>query len=81
MIMTLLALSLAAPVAQAEDENSPEELKKDAQAHRAFAEWHRQAAQCLESGQSHEVCEEILKQACKGKASGPHCGMKHEHAH
>ncbi len=78
-VMTFLALFLAASAVRAEDENSPEEIKKDIQAHRAFAEFHLQTALCLESGKPHQTCEEALKKSCRGKASGPHCGMKHAH--
>lgn len=81
-IVSLVALSLFLfPLALQAGEESPEELKKDAQAHREFAGFHLQAAACLESGKPHDLCEAELKKACKGKASGPHCGMKHDHEH
>jgi hypothetical protein len=58
---------------------SPEEIKKDAQRHRAMAAAHEAMAKCLESGKSPELCQKELQAACKGLAIGKYCGMKHEH--
>ena len=58
---------------------SPEEIKKDAQRHRAMAAAHESMAKCLESGKSPELCQKELQAACKGLAIGKYCGMKHEH--
>ena len=58
---------------------SPEDVKNDAQRHRAMAAAHDAAAKCLESGKKHEQCQKELQAACKGLAIGKYCGMKHEH--
>ena len=58
---------------------SPEEIRKDAQRHRAMAAAHEAAAKCLESGKPPEQCLKDLQAACKGLAIGKYCGMKHEH--
>jgi len=47
--------------------------------HRAMATAHENAAKCLESGKSDEVCEKQLQVECKGLAIGKFCGMKHTH--
>ena len=57
----------------------PEEVKKDAQRHRAMAVAHEAAAKCLESGKRPDQCQKDLQAACKGLAIGKYCGMKHEH--
>jgi hypothetical protein len=58
---------------------SPEDIKKDAQRHRAMAAAHEAAAKCLEAGKKPEQCQKDLQAACKGLAIGKYCGMKHEH--
>ena len=58
---------------------SPEDIRKDAQRHRAIAAAHEAAAKCLESGKPPEQCQKDLQAACKGLAIGKYCGMKHEH--
>jgi len=58
---------------------SPEEIKQDAQRHRAMAAAHEAAAKCLESGRQPDQCLKELQAACKGLAIGKYCGMKHEH--
>ncbi len=63
----------------AEKSMTAEEAKAHARQHREFAEIHLQAALCLEAGKPYKECDEALKKACKGKASGPHCGMRHKH--
>lgn len=73
-------LLLCAGVTQAAEKNlTAEEAKAHARQHREFAEIHLQAAQCLEAGKLYKECNEALKRACKGKASGPHCGMRDRH--
>jgi hypothetical protein len=56
-----------------------EHAQKDIARHRAVAQAHTAAAQCLESGKAEEVCQKELLAACKGLAIGKYCGMKHEH--
>jgi hypothetical protein len=58
---------------------SPEDIKKDAQRHRAMAAAHEAMAKCLESGKKPELCQKELLAACKGLGIGKYCGMKHEH--
>jgi hypothetical protein len=58
---------------------SPEDIKKDVQRHRAMAAAHEAAAKCLESGKNPDGCQKALQAACKGLAIGKYCGMKHEH--
>jgi hypothetical protein len=58
---------------------SPEDIRKDVQRHRAMAAAHEAAAKCLESGKSPDECQKALQAACKGLAIGKYCGMKHEH--
>jgi hypothetical protein len=58
---------------------SPEDIKKDAQRHRAMAAAHEAAAKCLESGKNPDDCQKALQAACKGLAIGKYCGMKLEH--
>lgn len=53
--------------------------QEDAQRHRGMAQAHGQAAQCLEAGQPHELCQKQLQAACKGLALGKFCGMRHAH--
>ncbi len=76
----LAILGLVSAVAHAAENNmTADEAKAHARKHREFAEIHLQAAQCLEAGKPYKECDEALKKACKGKASGPHCGMRHQH--
>jgi len=53
--------------------------KEDIARHRAMAVAHENAAKCLESGKSDEVCEKQLQVECKGLGIGKFCGMKHVH--
>ena len=73
----LLAAALFPLLAMAAE--SPEEIKKDAQRHRAMAAAHETAAKCLESGKKPDQCQKELQSACKGLGIGKYCGMKHEH--
>jgi hypothetical protein len=72
--VSLLLLPLLCMAAE-----SPEDIKKDAQRHRAMAAAHESAAKCLESGKNPEQCQKELQAACKGLAIGKYCGMKHDH--
>lgn len=74
----LLLLAACLPLLAGAAE-SPEDIKKDAQRHRAMAAAHEAAAKCLESGKKPEQCQKDLQAACKGLAIGKYCGMKHEH--
>lgn len=74
----LLLLAVMAPLLSGAAE-SPEDIKKDAQRHRAMAAAHEAAAKCLESGKKPDECQKALQAACKGLAIGKYCGMKHEH--
>ena len=60
-------------------QHSDKERKEDAARHRAMAAAHENAAKCLESTKSEEVCMKELQIACKGLAIGKYCGMKHAH--
>nr|WP_255435377.1 hypothetical protein [Rhodoferax sp. BLA1] len=53
--------------------------QEDIARHRTMATAHENAAKCLESGKSDEVCEKQLQVECKGLAIGKFCGMKHTH--
>jgi Ni2+-binding GTPase involved in maturation of urease and hydrogenase len=71
-----LTLALTAP-AFAHESVDPAATKNHADRHRKMAQIHSDAAVCLESGKSMKECSTALVKACKGLASGPHCGMKH----
>lgn len=58
---------------------SAKDVKEAITRHRAIAQAHLAAAQCLEAGTSQEVCYKALLDACQGLAIGRFCGMKHEH--
>jgi hypothetical protein len=77
--MIAVVASLMALNAPAKTKETAEDAKVDAKRHREFAEIHLKAAECLEKAIDQAPCEEALKKACKGKASGPYCGMRHEH--
>lgn len=53
--------------------------KDDIARHRQMARAHDKAAKCLESGEKEAVCQERLREACKGIAVGRYCGMRHAH--
>ncbi|MDD2924274.1 hypothetical protein [Rhodoferax sp.] len=53
--------------------------QEDIARHRTMALAHENAAKCLASGKSDEVCEKQLQLDCKGLAIGKFCGMKHTH--
>jgi hypothetical protein len=75
--LALLLCAQAATMVIAQ--HSAEDTKKDIARHRAMAAAHTQAAKCLESGKTEEVCLKELQAACKGLGIGKYCGMKHEH--
>jgi hypothetical protein len=75
--LALLLCAQAATMVIAQ--HSTEDTKKDIARHRAMAAAHTQAAKCLESGKTEEVCLKELQAACKGLGIGKYCGMKHEH--
>ena len=74
----LLAFAGISPAADRKTHGS-EEVKKDIADHRAMAEAHLNAAQCLEAGKSEKACLEQLAKDCKGLGIGKYCGMKHRH--
>ena len=74
LMLVLSCLPLLAVAAE-----SPEDIKKDVERHRAMAAAHEAAAKCLESGKKYDQCQKELQAACKGLAIGKYCGMKHEH--
>jgi hypothetical protein len=74
MLIGLTAtFSIAAPAPL--DKATQEDIAR----HRAMATAHENAAKCLESGKSDDVCEQQLQVECKGLAIGKFCGMKHTH--
>lgn len=75
MFLAAGALLSTAALAQHADK----ERKEDAARHRAIAAAHENAARCLESAKSEDVCLKELQTACKGLAIGKYCGMKHSH--
>ena len=76
-LMFLAAAVLLSSAALAQ--HSDKERKEDAARHRAMAAAHENAAKCLESAKSEDVCLKELQAACKGLAIGKYCGMKHSH--
>lgn len=55
------------------------EIQTDIKNHQAIAAAHQNAAKCLASGKTHEICLRQLQEACKGLAIGRYCGMRHNH--
>lgn len=53
--------------------------REDIERHRAMAQAHAQAAQCLEQGGKYDDCQKQLQSSCKGLALGKNCGMRHSH--
>jgi hypothetical protein len=76
MLLMFLAACLPLMAMAAE---SPEDIKKDIQRHRAMSVAHEAAAKCLESGKNYQQCQKDLQAACKNLAIGKYCGMKHDH--
>jgi len=56
-----------------------EHTREDIARHRAMAQAHAAAAQCLQDGTAHAQCQKQLQADCKGLALGKHCGMRHGH--
>ena len=78
--LALVPLLLAGAAAHAKDDHHSEnEIKADAERHRAMAAAHEAAAKCLEAGKGHDTCQKELQTACKGLAIGKYCGMRHVH--
>lgn len=75
--MFLFAAALLNTAALAQ--HSDKERKEDAARHRAMAAAHENAAKCLESAKSEDMCLKELQAACKGLAIGKYCGMRHAH--
>ena len=82
MIVALAMGLLITPVGFAAEEGKkgdPAAIKKDIGDHRAMAEAHLNAAQCLASGKPEKECHAQLTKDCKGLGIGKYCGMKHKH--
>jgi hypothetical protein len=60
---------------KADDVHRNEDIAK----HRQMARAHEDAARCLEAGEKESACQAKLREACKGVAVGPYCGMRHGH--
>lgn len=76
LLALVLSSALAVPAWAAE---SPEQIRKDVEKHRAMAAAHEAAAKCRESGKDEDLCYKELQASCKGLAIGKYCGMRHEH--
>jgi hypothetical protein len=74
-----MSLLLAAAALSAQAKESPEHQKALIEQHKAIANAHQAAAQCLLSGKDEEICHDELAKICKGLAIGKLCGMKHKH--
>ncbi|MCU0972665.1 MAG: hypothetical protein MUF80_01705 [Burkholderiales bacterium] len=72
-----IALTLVFTVPVFAQDGLDAQTKAHVERHRKMAQLHADAAACLESGKSMKECGTELVKACKGIASGPHCGMKH----
>lgn len=72
-----LLFAIAASAHAAKDD--PAHLKATIDQHKAIAQAHQQAAQCLESGKDEATCHAEMAKACKGLAIGKLCGMRHKH--
>lgn len=79
MALTTAVIALSATFSIAVAQPIDKDTKMDIQRHRAMAAAHEDAAKCLESGKTDEVCEKELQAACKGLGIGKYCGMKHVH--
>lgn len=78
----LLAAMLALVAAQASAADAKSQaIREDIMDHRAMAEAHRKAAECLEAGKSEKQCHAQLAKDCKGIGIGQTCGMRHRHKH
>ena len=75
----MMSLLLAAFALSAQAKEDPAHAKALIEQHKAIADAHQAAAQCLISGKDEEACHAELANACKGLAIGKLCGMKHKH--
>jgi hypothetical protein len=75
----MLSLLLAAAALSVQAKENPAHLKALIDQHKAIADAHQAAAQCLLSGKDEEACHAEMAKACKGLAIGKLCGMKHKH--
>ncbi len=81
-LIAVLTAAIFAGATLAADKNQKHgaaEVKKDISDHRAMAEAHLTAAQCLEAGKPAKECQAQLAKDCKGLAIGKYCGMQHRH--
>jgi hypothetical protein len=78
-LLALMLIGLTATFGIAAPAPLDKATQDDIARHRAMATAHENAAKCLESGKSDEVCEQQLLVECKGLAIGKFCGMKHTH--
>lgn len=80
MKMILAAMLAASSIAVAAQDN-PAHLKSLVEQHKAIANAHQAAAQCLTSGRKEEACHDELAKACRGLPTiGKLCGMsRHRH--
>lgn len=80
LLLVGTAAAQPAPAKAAATKSADEAHRKDDIAkHRQMARAHEEAARCLESGEKESVCQERLREACKGIAVGRYCGMRHAH--
>ncbi len=88
LVLAAFGLTMGAAVAQTSAPPAPApraaaddaaHRKADIAKHRQMAAAHAEAALCLERGEKESVCQERLRDACKGIAVGRYCGMRHEH--
>lgn len=77
LIWLAAATALLSTAAMAQ--HSDKERQEDAARHRAMAAAHENAAKCLESSKTEDLCLKELQAACKGLAIGKYCGMRHAH--
>lgn len=75
----LMSLLLAAAALSVQAKEDPAHQKALIEQHKAIADAHQAAAQCLLSSKNEEACHAELAKACKGLAIGKLCGMKHKH--
>ena len=59
-------------------QHSPAQTAQDAQRHRAIAQAHSAAAQCLADGGQAPNCLSALKASCVGLGIGKYCGLKED---
>jgi hypothetical protein len=84
LVGALLFVAGAAAQQPAKKEAAPSKAEQthrgeDIARHRQMARAHEEAARCLEAGEKEAACQAKLRDACKGIAVGPYCGMRHGH--